>query len=204
MITLLENLLFFITRLLTGAVSEYKEFNFEPVRQRIYYANHSSHMDTLILWSMLPKSQRRYVHPVAAKEYWWSSPLKRYFAENIFRAVPLARTREERGRDPLHALEQVLEQGESLIIFPEGTRGSGECIQKFKGGLYHLASKYPQVEFVPVYINNLNRVLPKGELLPVPIICTLHFGSGFIIEPEETKAAFIVRAQSKLEALQPR
>lgn len=203
MISLLENLLFFLTRLLTGAVAEYNGFSFDPIKQRIYYANHSSHMDTLILWSMVPKSQRRFVHPVAAKEYWWSSRLKKYFAENIFRAVPLARTREERGRDPLHALESVLDRGESLIIFPEGTRGDGEAIQKFKGGLYHLAAKYPHVELVPVYISNLGRVLPKGELLPVPIICSLHFGAGFTIEPEETKAALIARAQSKLEALRP-
>lgn len=203
MAALLEYVLIFVTRLLTGAMANYGDFRFEPAQQRIYYANHSSHMDTLILWSAVPKIQRAQVHPVAAKEYWWSSRWRRYLAEKVFRAVPLARTREQLKHEPLRALEEVLERGESLIIFPEGTRGSGERVQPFKGGLYHLATKFPGVQFVPVYIDNINRVLPKGELLPVPIICTLYFGVSFVMSPQESKAEFLARSQSALEALRP-
>jgi 1-acyl-sn-glycerol-3-phosphate acyltransferase len=105
--------------------------------------------------------------------------------------------------DPLEALDATLAAGGSLIFFPEGTRGSGRHIQPFKSGLYHLAARHPQVTLVPVYIENLNRVLPKGEFLPVPIICTVRFGAGFRLDPAETSAGFIARAQSLLEGLVP-
>jgi 1-acyl-sn-glycerol-3-phosphate acyltransferase len=192
-----------LTRLLTGAVVRSHGFDFEPPAQRIYYANHTSHMDTLLLWSLIPGAQRRNTHPAAAKDYWWSSPWRRFLAERVFRAVPVVRQRENSEDDPLGALEATLAAGGSLIFFPEGTRGAGGRIQDFKGGLYHLASKYPHVTLVPVYIDNLNRVLPKGEFLPVPVICTVRIGAGFTLKPEETKADFITRAHSLLEALVP-
>ena len=193
-----------LTRLLTGVVVRSDGFAFEPPAQRIYYANHTSHMDTLLLWSLVPKEQRRNTHPAAAKDYWWSSPLRQYFAERVFRAVPVVRQRENSEDDPLGPLEATLAAGGSLIFFPEGTRGTGGGrIQPFKGGLYHLASKFPHVALVPVYIDNLNRVLPKGEFLPVPIICTVCIGAGFKIGPAEAKADFIARARSLLEALVP-
>jgi 1-acyl-sn-glycerol-3-phosphate acyltransferase len=190
-----------LTRLLTGAVVRSNGFAFEPPAQRIYYANHTSHMDTLLLWSLIPREQRRNTHPAAAKDYWWSSPWRQYLAERVFRAVPVARQRENREDDPLGPLEAALAAGGSLIFFPEGTRGAGGHIQPFKGGLYHLASKFPHVTLVPVYIDNLNRVLPKGEFLPVPIICTVRIGAGFKVDPTETKDDFITRAHSLLEAL---
>jgi 1-acyl-sn-glycerol-3-phosphate acyltransferase len=198
---MIENILSALTRLFTGAVVCGSGFSFEPQVQRIYYANHTSHMDVLLIWSLIPGPQRRHVHPVAAKEYWWASPWRRYLAEQVFRAVPVARQREAPKDDPLHAVEAMLAKGGSLIFFPEGTRGTGEKIQPFKSGLYHLVAKHPGVVLVPVYLNNLNRVLPKGEFLPVPIICTVHFGAGFTLSPGETKAEFISRAQSNLEAL---
>ena len=157
----------------------------------------------LLLWSLIPKGQRRNTHPAAAKDYWWSSPWRQYLAERVFRAVPVARQRENRDDDPLGPLEAVLAAGGSLVFFPEGTRGAGWPIQPFKGGLYHLAAKFPHVTLVPVYIDNLNRVLPKGEILPVPIICTVHIGAGFRLDPAEMKADFISRAHSRLEALVP-
>jgi 1-acyl-sn-glycerol-3-phosphate acyltransferase len=192
-----------VTRLLTGAVVRTNGFDFEPAAQRIYYANHTSHMDTLLLWSLIPGTQRRNTRPAAAKDYWWSSPWRRYLAERIFRAIPVVRQRENPEDDPLGPLEAALDAGASLIFFPEGTRGPGRHIQPFKSGLYHLAAKHPHVTLVPVYIDNLNRVLPKGEFVPVPIICTVRIGDGFTLDPAETKADFITRAQSLLEALAP-
>jgi 1-acyl-sn-glycerol-3-phosphate acyltransferase len=200
---MLEAGLIAVTRLLTGAAVRSNGFDFEPPAQRIYYANHTSHMDTLLLWSLIPKAQRRNTHPAAAKDYWWSSAWRRYLAERVFRAIPVARQRENRDEDPLAPLEAVLAAGGSLIFFPEGTRGAGGPIQPFKGGLYHLAAKFPHVTMVPVYIDNLNRVLPKGEVVPVPIICTVRIGAGFRLDPAETKADFITRAHSRLEALVP-
>ena len=190
-----------LTRLMTGAVVKTRDFAFEPPVQRIYYANHTSHVDTLLIWSSVPKSQRRQVRPAAAKDYWWSSRWRRHIAENVLHAVPVPRHRDAAESDPLHELSHALAQGDSLIFFPEGTRGNGGAIQPFKHGLYHLAEKYPHVRLVPVYIDNLNRVLPKGEFFPVPILCTITFGAEFALREGETKGDFIARAKSGLEAL---
>jgi 1-acyl-sn-glycerol-3-phosphate acyltransferase len=201
---MIEACLIALTRLLTGVAVRSNGFAFEPPAQRIYYANHTSHMDTLLLWSLIPKAQRRNTHTAAAKDYWWSSPWRRYLAERVFRAIPVVRQRQDPDDDPLQGLEAALAAGGSLIFFPEGTRGAGRHIQPFKSGLYRLAAKFPHVTLVPVYIDNLNRVLPKGEFLPVPIICTVRIGAGFTLDPKETKADFIARAHSLLEALVPK
>jgi 1-acyl-sn-glycerol-3-phosphate acyltransferase len=200
---MIEACLIALTRLLTGAIVRADGIAFEPPAQRIYYANHTSHMDALLLWSLIPTAQRRNTRPAAAKDYWWSSPWRQYLAERVFRAIPVVRERLNPDDDPLGPLEQALAAGSSLIFFPEGTRGAGGHIQPFKSGLYHLAAKYPHVTLVPVYVDNLNRVLPKGEFLPVPIICTVRIGAGFTLDPTETKADFIARAHSRLEALAP-
>ncbi len=198
---MLEALLIGLTRLLTGAVVRLKGFQFDPPAQRVYYANHSSHMDTLLIWSSIPREHRRKVRPVAARDYWWASRWRRYIAEKVFHAVPLSRHRETANEDPLQPLHEALAQGYSLIIFPEGTRGDGAKIQPFKKGLYHLIAQHPDVMLAPVHIDNLSRVLPKGESIPVPILCTVVFGPGFAMEQGEAKDDFIARAQSALQAL---
>jgi 1-acyl-sn-glycerol-3-phosphate acyltransferase len=199
---MIERFLIFLMHLLTGAVARSRGFSFDPPAQRIYYANHTSHMDALLIWGLVPREQRRRVRPAAAQDYWWATPWRRYLAERVFNAVPVVRqAAAQRVCNPLGALDAALTRGDSLIFFPEGTRGAGEEIQPFRSGLYHLAAAHPQVALVPVYIDNLNRVLPKGEMLPVPIICTVTFGAEFTLKPSETKADFIARAQAGLEAL---
>ncbi len=190
-----------LTRLLTGAVVQYRGFSFEPAVQRIFYANHTSHLDTLVILASIPRLDRRSVRPVAAKEYWWKTSWRRFLAEDVFHAVPLAREMQLTTGNPLQTLDAALAQGNSLILFPEGTRGSGSNIQPFKSGLYHLATRHVEVTLVPVYINNLNRVLPKGETIPVPILCTVTFGRGFTIKQGEPKTNFLARAHRELEAL---
>lgn len=201
---MIEALLIGLTRILTGAVVQLRGFQFDPLAQRLYYANHTSHMDTLIIWASVPRHQRRKVRPVAAKDYWWASSWRRYLAEKVFHAVPLSRHRESPEQDLLEPLHTALARGDSLIFFPEGTRGNGEKIQPFKKGLYRLAASHPDLVLVPVYINNLNRVLPKGETIPVPVLCTVTFGCGFGLMEGEAKDDFIMRAQSELEALAAR
>ena len=200
---MLEFIIISLTRLLTGAIPRSHGFQFEPVAQRIYYANHSSHLDTLLIWSLIPRLQRAKVRPAAAKDYWWSSSWRRYLAENIFHAVPVLRHRMHADDNPLADLEAALANGDSLIFFPEGTRGNGDAVQPFKSGLYYLVKACPNVSVVPVYIRNLNRVLPKGALLPVPLLCNVEFGAEFKMAENEPKADFIARAQTKLEALIP-
>jgi 1-acyl-sn-glycerol-3-phosphate acyltransferase len=199
--TVLEVVIIALVRLVAGAVGRSFGFSFEPPQQRIYYANHTSHLDTLVIWSLIPRDQRRRVRPAAAADYWWTSRWRRYLAERVLHCVPVVRHRASAAENPLEAVEAALTQGDSLIIFPEGTRGSGDAVQPFRSGLYHLAAKFPEVELVPVYLHNLNRTLPKGEFLPVPIVCTVGFGAGLRLMEGEKRDDFIARAQTALEGL---
>lgn len=175
----------------------------EPVpKQRVYFANHSSNGDFVLLWTALPTPLRRQTRPVAALDYWLKSQLRAFIGREVFNAVLIDRRPEARTEDPVAQMVSALDQGSSLIIFPEGQRNSSEApLLPFKSGLYHLAKARPGVDLVPVWIANLNRVMPKGEVIPVPLICTLTFGAPLHVEPEETKDAFLARATQALLAL---
>ncbi|WP_340616500.1 lysophospholipid acyltransferase family protein [Xenorhabdus entomophaga] len=191
-----------LCRLLTGIQARW--IGCEPsIASRIYYANHSSHLDGLVIWSGLPPKLRHLVHPVAARDYWGKTKLRRYLIHKVFRAVLVERNGENSSKERVLApLETVLAQQESLIIFPEGTRGNGEQINPFKSGLYHLVRKYPDAEVVPVYLENLNRALPKGKKLPIPIICSVTFGKPLDkLGENESNDEFLQRARSALEEL---
>ena len=180
-------------------------------RQRIYFANHSSHLDFVVLWSALPSDIRARVRPIAAKDYWDESPLRRYLALNVFHAVLLERGTMASAKNPEEArfvgrhliddMDVALGTENSLIHFPEGTRGTGEKMGPFRSGLYHLALKRPDVELVPAYLDNLNRILPKGEVLPVPMLSLLTFGKPIQVEPNEEKDAFLERAREAVAGL---
>jgi len=178
----------------------------EPdARQTVYFANHSSHLDFVVLWSSLPAEIRARTRPVAAQDY-WDKGLRRAIAVNIFRAVLVARRHASQEistalDNPQEAIEHMLDamgSDNSLILFPEGTRGTGEEIAAFKSGLYYLAQRKPGLRMVPAHLNNLNRILPKGEFLPVPFISRLTFGSALTLGPDEPKPAFLARARSAL------
>lgn len=175
----------------------------EPVpHQRIYFANHSSNGDFVLLWTALPTPLRRKTRPVAALDYWLKSPLRAFIGREVFNAVLIDRRPEARAEDPVAQMAAALDQGSSLILFPEGQRNSSEAtLLPFKSGLYHLAKARPGVDLVPVWIANLNRVMPKGEVIPVPLICTLTFGAPLHLAEDEPKDAFLVRATQALLAL---
>lgn len=175
----------------------------EPVPlQRVYFANHTSNGDFVLLWTALPTPLRRQTRPVAALDYWLKSPLRAFIGREVFNAVLIDRRPEARTEDPVAQMVAALDQGSSLIIFPEGQRNSSDAaLLPFKSGLYHLAKARPGVDLVPVWIANLNRVMPKGEVIPVPLICTLTFGAPIHVDPDETKDAFLVRATEALLAL---
>lgn len=169
-------------------------------RQRIYFANHTSHVDTLALWAALPRTLRQRTHPVAARDY-WGRGFRKYIATRTLGAVLIDRTREDKTADPLAPLLELLEQGESLILFPEGTRGSGALPGAFKSGLYRLASAAPHVELVPAYIDNLHRSMPRGAFMPVPFTCTVRFGAPLAAVPGEGKEQFLARAREEVVKL---
>ncbi|KNC92312.1 lysophospholipid acyltransferase family protein [Trabulsiella odontotermitis] len=203
--TLVRAFLVSLCRLLTGIKARWQSVP-QAEQPTIYFANHSSHLDGLVIWASMPATMRDKVHPVAAADYWQKSRLRRYLSSRIFGAVLIARngksSKPASGENPLEPLIEVLEKRESLIFFPEGTRGNGEALGEFKSGLYHLMQRYPDAQLVPVWLENLNRVLPKGSKLVVPIICSATFGSPLCGPAEdETKAEFLDRAKVALEAL---
>ena len=165
--------------------------------QRLYFANHSSHIDTLAIWSALPIPLRKHTHPVAASDY-WGSGFRRYIATKALHAVLIDRVREHADDNPLAPLIEVLNQGESLIIFPEGTRGKQPIPAVFKSGLYHLAVQFPQVQLIPVYLENLHRSMPKGAMLPIPMTCTVRFGFPVVLADGEAKDGFLARAREEV------
>lgn len=175
----------------------------EPVpRQRVYFANHSSNGDFVLIWTVLPPPLRRLTRPVAALDYWLTSPLRAFIGRDVFNAVLIDRRPEARTADPVAQMIEALDQGASLILFPEGQRNSSDDpILPFKSGLYHLAAARPLVDLVPVWIANLNKVMPKGEIIPVPLICTLTFGAALHLAPDEPKDVFLARAATGLLAL---
>ncbi len=177
----------------------------EPVpRQRVYFANHSSNGDFVLLWTVLPPNLRRQTRPVAALDYWLKSPLRAFIGREVFNAVLIDRRPEARVADPVAQMVEALDQHASLILFPEGQRNSSDAVLlPFKSGLYHLAKSQPEVDLVPVWIANLNKVMPKGEIIPVPLICTLTFGAPLHLSADEAKDAFLARASSALLALAP-
>jgi 1-acyl-sn-glycerol-3-phosphate acyltransferase len=175
----------------------------DAAAQRIYYGNHSSHLDFVIIWSSLPTRARQCVRPVAGGDYWEKGRIRRFVARDVFRAVLIPRSgpgecRCRTARTSIERLAHELEDRQSLIIFPEGTRTADGEVGPFKSGLFHLARLRPDVELIPVYLENLNRILPKGEVLPVPMLSRAVFGRPLAWIDDEDKHGFLTRARDAL------
>jgi 1-acyl-sn-glycerol-3-phosphate acyltransferase len=168
---------------------------------RIYFANHTSHLDTLALWAALPGRLRKHTRPVAARDYWGKPGIRSWFGRSVFNALLIDRERSDPEADPLAPLHQALDAGDSLILFPEGTRGKDKLPARFRSGLFHLAQKHPDVELIPVYLQNLYRSMPKGAHIPVPLTCAVRFGAPLLRVAGEDKAAFLERAREAVVAL---
>lgn len=192
-----------MVKLLTGAYARWVVSPPAPDRPCIYFANHSSNLDFITIWSALPPALRLRTRPAAALDYWSRGVIRPYLARQCFRAVLIERQKVTRTNNPIDQLQAVLAAGESIIIFPEGTRQTapGAPLGEFKSGLYHLAQRQPEAVLIPVYLENLNRVLPKGEWLPVPMLCSVTFGPALPRLPGEDKTAFLNRARDAIHAL---
>lgn len=174
--------------------------------QRIYFANHASHGDFILLSSCLLPRERMRTRAIAAADYWGKTRLRRFIAEDMLSSVLIERQPVEGAPHPLDVMLKVLEQGDSLILFPEGTRNTDQEVPllRFRSGLYNLAKARPDVELVPCWIENMSRVLPKGEFLPVPLLCRVVFGAPVALGPDEDRHAFLARTHAALLALNPR
>lgn len=200
---LVASLIIGFVRLLTGAQAFWRGGR-PNAAQRIFFANHASHGDFVLLWASLPPWLRRRTRPVAGADYWNKSALRHFIGGRVFRAVLIDRERKEGSPDPIEQMVAALAGGDSLILFPEGTRNTTDAVLlPFKSGLFHLANQYPNAELVPVWINNLARVMPKGQPIPIPLLCTVTFGAALPRIDGEDKAAFLERARAAMLELRP-
>lgn len=178
-----------LQRLIVGGAAFY---DVAPVFPCIFFANHTSHLDTTGLLAALPASMRSRARPVAGADYWGASALRRHVAHKLLNVVMVDRA--TGGSDALLPLAAALDAGDSLILFPEGTRNAAQLPGPFKSGLYHLTRERPALALVPVYQENLHRALPKGAPIPLPLLCRSHFGAPLYNDRGEDKAAFLARA----------
>ncbi len=196
------NIIRLFVRFLTAVRADWK--GIEPVpKQRIFFANHTSNGDMPMIWSVLPPAIRRQTRPVAAADYWLKNKLRAFAGGEVFRAVLIDRRREVND-DPMAKILAAMESGDSLIIFPEGNRNMGpDPLLPFKAGLYNMGKAFPEVDLVPTWVANLNSIMPKGEVIPLPLICTVTFGTPLHIGEYESKDDFLARASAALADLRP-
>ncbi len=199
MVDLTAPLLALLARLLSGASTRWLDCQPDSC-QRVYFANHTSHLDAIVLWSALPSAVRAVTRPVAAKDYWQRGHVRRYLAR-VFNAILIDRENIKVHQSPVDLMLREIGDRYSLIVFPEGSRNIETEIGEFKSGLYYLAKKRPDLELVPVHIDNLNRVLPRGEFLPVPLLSCISFGAPLWLETGEPKAHFLDRAREAVRRL---
>jgi 1-acyl-sn-glycerol-3-phosphate acyltransferase len=186
----------FIAKALSGATVRWVDC--EPdTCQRVYFANHTSHLDALVLWASLPKPIRNLTRPVAAADYWQGGAIRRYMA-SVFNALLIDRKKIKVHNSPIDMMINEIGNQYSLIVFPEGGRNLSGVTGDFKSGLFHLAKKRPDLELMPVYIDNLNRVMPKGEFLPVPLLSCISIGAPIFLESGENKHEFLSRAREEV------
>lgn len=196
-------------RVISGATVEW-HCDPSATRQRIYFGNHSSHLDFITIWSALPPRLRQHARPVAGRDYWEHGALRRYLSRDIFNAVLIDRTNGKSenpsaaARAAVARMAAEMGQQHSLIVFPEGTRSLNGEIGAFRSGLYHLSRARPDAELIPVYLENLNRILPKGEALPVPMLSRVTFGRPLIRQDGENKDEFLNRMRDALLQLKSR
>jgi 1-acyl-sn-glycerol-3-phosphate acyltransferase len=189
-----------IAKFLSGASARWVDCQPDTC-QRIYFANHTSHLDALVVWSSLPLELRNLTRPVAAKDYWNNGAIRRYLATKVFDALLIDRTEIKVHNSPIDMMIREMGDTKSLIVFPEGGRSVTGDIGEFKSGLYYLGKKRPDLELVPVHIDNMNRVLPRGEVLPVPLLSCITFGPPIWLEKKEPKNEFLKRARDAVRRL---
>jgi 1-acyl-sn-glycerol-3-phosphate acyltransferase len=163
-------------------------------------ANHSSHLDILVLLTLFPLAQIPRINAVAAADYFLRNRFLKWFSLNLVGIIPIARTLTNLQSHPLDACFQALEQGRILIIFPEGTRSESERMAQLKYGIWYLAKRHPEVPVIPVYMHGLGKSMPKGALLPLPIFIRIAVGKALFWQ--DNKDAFIGDLQHRFEQLQ--
>lgn len=166
----------------------------------ILVANHTSHIDTLILMSLFPLKTILEIQPIAAKDYFYKTNFRSWVSTNLIGIIPIEREPEKFSRiHPFAPATEALKEGKIVIIYPEGTRGNSDSIGEFKNGVAHLAKQNPEVPVIPIYIHNPDMVLPKGDGFLVPFICDVFIGEK--LNWNNNKESFMTLLKSKVEEL---
>ncbi len=192
-----KNMLILVSRLLSGATVLWH--NSQPdTCQRVYFANHTSHLDALVIWAALPHRIREKTRMIAAQDYWDAGPIRRYISKRLFNALLIERENVSLKNTPIKVMMDGMKDEYSIVLFPEGGRSNTGELGEFKSGLYYLSKKRPDLELIPVYLNNMNRILPRGSSLPVPMLSRVIFGPPMWLEAKESKDAFLQRARQEI------
>ena len=190
--------LILLTRIISGSTILWYESQPDDSCQRVYFANHTSHLDAMVIWAALPSAIRDKTRMVAAKDYWDAGPVRRYFAKRVLKTVLIDRESVSLKNTPVQVMVDEIKNDYSLILFPEGGRSQDGTLGEFKSGLYYLCRRRPDLELIPIYLNNLNSILPRGATLPVPMLSRVIFGPPMWLEMNERKESFLDRAREAI------
>ena len=194
--TFAKKTLILLTRVLSGATVLWYESQPDDSCQRVYFANHTSHLDALVIWAALPSAIREKTRMVAAQDYWNAGPVRRYISQSLLNAVLIERENVSFKNTPIQVMAAEMQNEYSLILFPEGGRSQDGTLGEFKSGLYYLCKRRPDLELIPIYLNNLNSILPRGKALPVPMLSRVIFGPPMWLEMDERKESFLERTRN--------
>ena len=191
-----KKMLLLSARIVSGATVLWYESQPDDSCQRVYFANHTSHLDALVVWAALPLAIREKTRMVAAQDYWEAGPVRRYISRSMLNAVLIERENVSFKNSPVRVMADEMKDVYSLILFPEGGRSQDGTLGEFKSGLYYLCKRRPDLELIPIYLNNLNSILPRGKTLPVPMLSRVIFGPPMWLEIDERKESFLERARN--------
>lgn len=187
-------------RLIFG-VSYKNTSRFKGLKQFIIIANHNSHLDTMSILSALPFSQQTKVHPVAAADYFGKNRFTKFFTEFFVNTLLIERNKNQGRSSALDDMDQLLKNGFSILIFPEGSRGEAEIIQEFKNGAAILLKKNPSICFIPIFMKGMGKALPKGDPFLVPTECQVRIGNPVSIDNIDQKEIIEITELIKNEIL---
>lgn len=165
----------------------------------ILVANHNSHLDTLVMMTLFPLRMLNRIRPVAAADYFLKNRWLAWFSLNIMHIIPLRRKGGQKNRDLFQGITTALAQGDLVILYPEGSRGEPERLQKYKSGIYHLARECPDVPIYPIFMHGLGKALPKGDPILVPFFCDVFVGEPF--RWQEDRQAFMEELNLRMAEL---